>query len=128
MEKTILFIMHTGIIGQGLHKNFQDNKEYHPVLTSDYKNAELYLCGKTPETVVIEVPDHSLYPLSYCLEVGKRLKKAYPSCQVLLFLSYTYLDDILPVVVEAKRAGEIDGFTTANARIEEVIATIKSLG
>lgn len=127
VKKKIVFVMYTKIIGQGLYKNFTGNGEYDAVLTSDYKDTELYLGGKAPQIVVVEVPDHSLYPLSHCLEVCKRFKSNYPHCKCMLFLSYTYLDNILYEVVEAKRDGKIDGFTTANTRVEEVVAAIKAL-
>ena len=127
MKKTIAFVMYTGIIGQGLYKSFESCDEYNAVLTKDYKNAELYLNGKNPNILVVEVPDYSLYPLTYCLEVCQRFKDNYPHCKCMLFLSYTYLDSILSEVIEAKRNGQIDGFSTANTRIEEVIATIKAL-
>ncbi|HZJ76505.1 MAG TPA: hypothetical protein VFC70_02240 [Oscillospiraceae bacterium] len=127
MKKNIVFVMHTNIIGQGLNRNFQDDSEYESVFTTDYKDAELYLGDKTPHIAVIEVPDYSQYPLSYCLKVCQRFKKTYSDCKCLLFLTYTYVDDILPEVIEAKREGKIDGFTSANTRIEEVMATIRAL-
>ena len=46
----------------------------------------------------------------------------------MLFVNYTYLDHILPEVIEAKKEGDIDAFTTPNNRLEEVVAQIKGLG
>ncbi len=127
MKRNIAFIMYTNIVGQGLSRNFQDDNEYETFFTTNYEDAELYLGGKNPHVVVVEVPDHSQYPLSYCFAICQRFKKIYPDCKCLLFLTYTYLDNILPEVIEAKREGKIDGFTSANTRIEEVVAIIKAL-
>lgn len=128
MESTVIFLMKTMIIGEGLKKEFLNCPGYHAVLTDDYENAEMFLGGRTPKVVVIEVPDRSLYPLALCLGVASRFKKNYQNCKIMLFVNYTYLDHILPEVIEAKKEGDIDAFTTPNNRLEEVVAQIKGLG
>ncbi len=127
MKKNVLFIMYTGIIGDGLSKSFDGDKEYDISLTKNYKESELYVGNKTPDVVVVEVPDYSMYPLSFCLDICRKYKRTYPRSKTMLFITYTYLDEILPEVIEAKREGDIDGFASANMRIEEVVATIKAL-
>ena len=127
MKKVIAFVMYTGVIGQGFYREFQSSPEFDPVLINDYQNAELYLDDKTPCILVIEVPDHSSYPLSYCLEICNRFKRAFPLCKCMLFLSYTYMDNILSEVVAARRNGQIDDFATAHTRVEEISAAIQAL-
>lgn len=127
MSRNIAFVMYTSIIGEGFRDSFKDNKEYMTVLTTQYKDADLYLKGMIPDVVVVEVPSHSSYPLSYCLSICGRFKKLYPLCKAMLFITYTYLEDIFPEVIEAKRQGQIDGFMSANNKLEEVIAGIKAL-
>lgn len=127
MKKLIAFVMYTGIIGQGLQREFQNGDEYETVLITDYKNAKLYLNNKDPLILFIEVPDHSSYHLSYCLEVCDRFKGAYPQCKCMLFLSCTYMDSLMQEVIEAKRNGRIDGFATTFTRVEEIIAGVKAL-
>ncbi len=127
MKKSIVFLMHTYIIGQGLKKEFVGFEQYETILITDYKNAELYLGDTSPDVLVIEVPDYSFYPFCFCLEICSRFKEKFPDCRIMLFLTYTHMDDILAEVVEAKREGLIDGFITGQTRIEEIVAGIKSL-
>lgn len=127
MSKNLAFVMYTSIIGEGLREKFKGDNEYNIVLTTEYKEADLYLNNKTPDLVVVEVPSHSAYPLSYCLLVCEKFKKINPHCKAMIFITYTYLEDILPEIIEAKRQGKIDGFMSANNKVEEVIAAIKAL-
>ncbi len=120
--------MKTSIIAEGLLKEFDNSTEYDAISLNDYQNIELYLSNKSPKIILIEVPDHSSYSLGYCLEICRKLKDTYKDCKIILFISYTYLEYILPEVIEAKREGDIDAFTSANIRIEELLAHIKALG
>lgn len=128
VKKTIVFLMKTSIIAEGLLKEFDNSTEYDAISLNDYQNIELYLSNKSPKIILIEVPDHSSYSLGYCLEICRKLKDTYKDCKIILFISYTYLEYILPEVIEAKREGDIDAFTSANIRIEELLAHIKALG
>lgn len=127
MNRNIAFVMYTSIIGEGFRDKFKDNKEYTTILTTQYKDAELYLKDMIPDVVVVEVPSHSAYPLSYCLSICEKFKKINPACKAMLFITYTYLEDIFPEIIEARRQGQIDGFMSANNKVEEVIAGIKAL-
>lgn len=127
MKRKIAFIMYTSIIGEGFMDKFKGNIEYETALTIQYKDAELYLNDMIPDVVMIEVPSHSAYPLSYCLDICKRFKNINPLCKAMLFITYTYMEDIFPEIIEAKRQGLIDGFMSANNKVEEVIASIKGL-
>lgn len=127
MVKTIVFIMHTGIIGQGLVREISADDEYKAHLLFDYQEALMELEYLKPDVLVVEVPDHSKYPLSYCLNICRDYKKLKPMSKCILFVTYTFVDNILPEIIEARRNNEIDGFATGNTPIEEVLATIKSL-
>lgn len=127
MSKNVALVMYTSIIGEGLRDRLKEDNEYFTILTNDYQDAELYLGDKTPDIVVVEVPAHSAYPLSYCLYVCEKFKRINSSCKAMLFITYTYSEDLYPEIIEAKRQGQIEGFMSANNKVEEVIATIKSL-
>lgn len=127
MTRNIAFVMYTSIIGEGFRDKFEGDKDYTTILTTQYKDAELYLNGMVPDVVVVEVPSHSAYPLSHCLSICERFKKINSNCKAMLFITYTYLEDIFPEIIEAKRQGQIDGFMSANNKVEEVIAGIKAL-
>lgn len=126
-KKNIVFLMYTSIIGQGLEREFLKQKEYETVLTNDYENTELYLNKKTPDIILIEVADHSSYPIGYCMQVSDRFKKKYPQCKSMLFLNHTPMEEIIEEVIKAKKENRIDGFTTSFTRLEEIVAGLKAL-
>lgn len=127
MKKTVVIVIYTMMIGQGLMTELEKLGEYDVILTDDYDNAELSVRAAIPSLLIIEVPNHSLHSLSECLEIGDRFAEMFPGCRSLLLLSYTYMDLLFPGVIEAKRDERIEGFVTTQTRLEEIVATIQSL-
>lgn len=127
MKKIIQLVMYSTFIGQGMEEKLKASLEYRTILTEDYKNAEIYLRGASPHILLVETPDHPALPLGYCLALCDRYKRTYPDCKIMLFVTYTYMDDILQEVAMAKRLGRIDGFITGQMRPLDIVAQIQGL-
>lgn len=126
MHKQIALVMRQRFVAEAIADRLKASGDA-VCIASDYPRALWYCRDFTPDLVLFEISDASDDTIGGVLALGHRFREAYPGCKRMLFISRSDPRGALDQAIRAKQADRIDGFVTADAGNDFVIASIQAL-
>ena len=126
MQKQIALVMRQRFVGEAIADRLRVQNNCVPHVIFDFAYALGYCRDFRPDLVLIEISDATADSFEQALALSKAFEGRFPQCKRMLFISQSDRKALLEQAVRAKQNNRIDGFVTADAGIEYVIASIQA--
>ena len=92
----------------------------------DFKKAVSEAASCRPHIALVEIPEKNGYPAAETLELCGEIKKASPSCKIVLMCPEQDKESVY-ICTEAKKKNEIEGFLFYDTTVDYLVAILESL-
>lgn len=127
MPKQIALVMRQRFVGEALAALVEPRGAYALHILSDFGRALWYCRDFTPDLVLVEISDATDSTAEAALRLTDAFSSRFPLCKRMLFISKSDQKSVLPAAIRARQEHRIEGFVTADAGNEYVIASIQAL-
>ncbi len=109
----------------GLCSIFQSSGVGEHMIEIRYENLITTALQKSPQVILLEVPECGLPSIAECLSISDEIKQKLPTCKILLMCSER---DKVAVggSIEAKKTGRVDDFVFFDTSVQYLTASLKA--
>lgn len=126
MRTRIALIMNQRFTGEAIAELLRAKKIYEVSVVLDFEHTLDFFREAPPDFALVEVSD-AIGSQSKAIRICEMLEEKIPACRRMLFISSSDNAGDLANAISAKQMKTIDGFVTADAGANYVIASIEAL-
>ena len=121
-----MLVLRRKIIAEALIKAFEKNRSMETFSVYDYESAGPAAESRKPHLALVEIPESYGSPALETLDVCDKIKKASPSCKILLMCPELDKESVY-LCTEEKKQGGIDDFVFFDSSMEYLVAKLEAL-